>query len=117
MAWASSLEHYPDHVYAIGMISIENSNLELSLSELFSAVLFLPKKVGHAIFFTPRANTLRVVPLGDLQNIIRDYRQLIQEADRLVKELRQRPPFMADLSISSAKDSESAREVTNDKPE
>ena len=60
MAWQSSLEQYPEHVRAIGMISIENANLEMSLADLLGAVLTIPKRLAHAIYFTPRAASLRV---------------------------------------------------------
>ena len=60
MPWISALENHPEHVRAIGMISIENANLELSLADLLAATLFLSKKVAHAIYFTPRAAALRV---------------------------------------------------------
>jgi hypothetical protein len=58
--WSSSLEERPDYVHAIGMISIENGNLELSLADLFARTLSISKKMAHAIYFTPRAAALRV---------------------------------------------------------
>ena len=39
MAWESELEQFPDHVRAIGMISIENGNLELALADLMATAL------------------------------------------------------------------------------
>jgi hypothetical protein len=60
MAWKSDLEHYPEHVREIGMISIENGNLELALADLLAATLMLPRSVAHAIYFTPRAASLRI---------------------------------------------------------
>lgn len=60
MAWASPLADKPGHVNAIGMISIENANLELVLAALMSAALMMPRRVAHAIFFTPRAATVRI---------------------------------------------------------
>ena len=60
MAWESELEQFPDHVRAIGMISIENGNLELALADLMATALMLPRSVAHAIYFTPRAATLRI---------------------------------------------------------
>jgi hypothetical protein len=58
--WESSLEERPDFVHAIGMISIEHGNLELSLADLLARTIGLSKKVAHAIYFTPRAGVLRV---------------------------------------------------------
>jgi hypothetical protein len=60
VTWQSSLNEYPDHVNAIGMISIENANLEMGLAELLAAVISVPRRVAHAIYFTPRAATLRI---------------------------------------------------------
>jgi hypothetical protein len=42
------------------MISIENANLELALADLMAITLMLPRSVAHAIYFTPRAATLRI---------------------------------------------------------
>jgi hypothetical protein len=60
MAWASALEDHPEHVSAIGMVSIENANLELALADLLSAALSISRRMAHAIYFTPRAASLRV---------------------------------------------------------
>jgi hypothetical protein len=62
--WHSYLESRPEYVRAIGMISIENANLEMALSDLLAAVLFLRRDVGRAIYFEPRAAILRVDILG-----------------------------------------------------
>ena len=56
----SDLERFPEHVRAIGMISIENANLELSLADLLGATLKISRRVAHAIYFTPRAAALRL---------------------------------------------------------
>jgi hypothetical protein len=34
MTWKSGLEQYPEHARIIGMISIENANLELALARI-----------------------------------------------------------------------------------
>jgi hypothetical protein len=56
----SALEQYPDYVRAIGMISIENANLEMQMARLFSRILFIPLRVGIAIYLTPKSATARV---------------------------------------------------------
>jgi hypothetical protein len=56
----STLEEYPDHVRAIGMISIENANLESMLATLFSRMLFIHPRVGHAIYLTPKSAIARI---------------------------------------------------------
>jgi hypothetical protein len=53
MAWESILEKHPDHVRLIGMISIENANLEMELAALFARTLFIPLRVGRAVYLTP----------------------------------------------------------------
>jgi len=58
--WRSVLMDHPDYVSAIGMISIENANLEIALADVLAAVLGTRAEVGRAIFFTPRAAILRV---------------------------------------------------------
>jgi hypothetical protein len=55
-----SSDDKPDHVNAIGMISIENANLELVLAALMSAAPMMPRRVAHTIYFTPRAATVRI---------------------------------------------------------
>ena len=60
MAWESSLVDYPEHLQAIGMVSVEISNLELMLATLFADVCDLREKIAHAIYFAPRATALRV---------------------------------------------------------
>lgn len=60
MPWQSGLENHPDYVRAIGMISIENGNLEYALADLFSAITFTPKWVARSIYFTPKSGMARV---------------------------------------------------------
>ena len=58
--WHSVLEGHPNYVNAIGMISIENANLEIALSDLLAAILGARAEVARAIFFRPKAATLRI---------------------------------------------------------
>jgi hypothetical protein len=60
MPWASELEKHPEYVHAIGMISVENSNMEIALADLMGAILLLPRRIAHAIYFEPRAASLRI---------------------------------------------------------
>jgi hypothetical protein len=53
--YRSSLERRPKFVKAIGMISIENSSLEVLLAELLSALLGIHGDFGILIYFTPKA--------------------------------------------------------------
>lgn len=56
----STLEAYPEHVKAIGMISIENGNMEDSMVELFAEMLFIPARVAYAIYLTPKSALARI---------------------------------------------------------
>jgi hypothetical protein len=56
----STLEEFPDHVRAIGMISIENGNLEDAMAELFSRVIMVKLEVGLSIYMTPKAAVPRI---------------------------------------------------------
>jgi hypothetical protein len=58
--WHSYLEDKPEYVRAIGMVSIENGNLETALADLLGAVLAIRGDVARAIFFAPRAAILRI---------------------------------------------------------
>jgi hypothetical protein len=53
--YRSPLERRPKFVKAIGMISIENSSLEVLLAELLAALLGIHGEYGILIYFTPRA--------------------------------------------------------------
>ena len=60
MTWASELEKHPEHLQAIGMISVENGNLEIALADLMGAILLTSRRIAHAIYFEPRAASLRI---------------------------------------------------------
>ena len=44
MPFISLLEQTPEYVSAIGMISIENANMEASIADLFSAIIGLSSR-------------------------------------------------------------------------
>jgi hypothetical protein len=56
----STLERHRDYVHAIGVISIENANLEVALAELFARILHISPQVGEAIYLTPRSAFARL---------------------------------------------------------
>jgi hypothetical protein len=58
--YGSTLQWHPDYVEAIGMISIENANLENELSDLFSRVIGVTTRVGYAIYMTPKSAMAQV---------------------------------------------------------
>ena len=57
MAWPSILEKHPEHVHLIGMISIENANLKMELS---ARRLFIPLRIGRALYLSPQAAHARL---------------------------------------------------------
>jgi hypothetical protein len=65
----STLEAFPDHVKAIGMISIEIANLEFALGDLLGAVLHISPDFARTIYQTPNAGMGR---LAILENAIDD---------------------------------------------
>lgn len=56
----SSMERFPDHVKAIGMISVEVANMDIFLGYLFAAILQIVGSVGREIFLTPKSATARL---------------------------------------------------------
>jgi hypothetical protein len=53
------MEFAPEYVRAIGMISIENANMELALAALFSRIIQVQLKTGRAIYLTPKSAVAR----------------------------------------------------------
>jgi hypothetical protein len=66
----STLEHFPEHVQAIGMISIEVANLDMLLGDLLAALLVLPTALGQQIYLTPRAAIGRVEIIENVVDMI-----------------------------------------------
>jgi hypothetical protein len=54
------LENHPEHVHAIGMISILNANLEEALGELLARALHIRVEVGKAVYRTPKSAFVRL---------------------------------------------------------
>jgi hypothetical protein len=67
-AFRSILEEHPEHVKAIGMISIENANLDLMFGVLLARILGVPTEIGQALYLTPRSAMGR---LEMLENVAR----------------------------------------------
>jgi hypothetical protein len=66
----STLEKHPDHVHAIGMISIEIGNLEINLAELLAALLHIDRHFGRVVYLTPQSFSGR---LNILKNVMKDH--------------------------------------------
>lgn len=52
--YPSSLVERPDHLAALGLLSVEISNLEHACAHLFTALLGISFGLAHTIYFTPR---------------------------------------------------------------
>jgi hypothetical protein len=63
--WRSSLENQPEYVRQIGMVSIENANLEMAMAELFGRSLMISQRIARAIYFAPKAATARLDVFDD----------------------------------------------------
>jgi hypothetical protein len=60
LAIVSTLEAHPEHVRAIGMVTIEIANLDLELGGLLGSLLRLSRKGGQIVYLTPNAGIARV---------------------------------------------------------
>jgi hypothetical protein len=63
----STLEKHPDHVKAIGMITVEMANMEMYLGDLLGAVLHIGNYMARIVYLTPRSAFAR---LEILENVI-----------------------------------------------
>ncbi len=86
----SSLEQYPDHVKAIGMISVEQANLEIKLAQLLGALLNLDPVLADAVYFSPQATGARISIIENVSELIlsngavKDVRKLLSKAREVV---------------------------------
>jgi hypothetical protein len=64
--FVSTMELHPEHLQAIGMISIEVGNLEMALGRLLGAMLHISPRVGELIYLTPQAAMARLSLLVNL---------------------------------------------------
>lgn len=54
------MAHFPAHLQAIGLISVEISSMEVMLGDLLGALLNLSPDESHLIYFTPKAAIARI---------------------------------------------------------
>jgi hypothetical protein len=62
----TSLEDRPEYVNAIGLVTIEVTNLELALGQVLGALLGVGPDISNSIYFTPRAEIPRLEILGNV---------------------------------------------------
>jgi hypothetical protein len=86
----SPLERFPDHVRAIGSITIEMCTLEASLCHLLGAVLGIEEPLAGALFFSPKTtrgriemleNVIDELALGPPLKAVRD---LVKRANKIL---------------------------------
>jgi hypothetical protein len=88
----SALEQHPEHVQAIGMVSIEVANLEINLGELLAALLHIDAYFGRLVYLTPQSFAGR---LAILRNVVKEHinddsegrkhlEKLIERAERVL---------------------------------
>jgi hypothetical protein len=56
----STLDRFPEHVQAIGMVSIETANLDFMLGELLGALLHIDASFGALVYLTPQSYSGRL---------------------------------------------------------
>jgi len=59
-SFQSTLEEHPEHVRAVGMISIESGSLDIVLTQLLAATLGVSESIANAIYLTPRSASARI---------------------------------------------------------
>jgi hypothetical protein len=60
MVGSSPLVKFPEHVHAIGMLTIEMGNLEVMFVQLLGTILRVPESMAAAILVTPRSTRSRL---------------------------------------------------------
>lgn len=56
----SILEDHPEHLKAIGLVTVEVNNMEMALAQLLAKILGVGPDIAGAIYFTPRGQIPRV---------------------------------------------------------
>ena len=80
MGWHSVLEDHPDYVKAIGMISIENANVEMFFGSLLADILGTTRNVGQAIYWAPKSANPRLEILkATAEQVYKAFEQLPSE--------------------------------------
>jgi hypothetical protein len=68
--YQSPLERHPRYVRAIGMITVEITNLEIFLGEMLSVLLRIPPDIGRTVYLTPRAASARLEILEKVRDLV-----------------------------------------------
>jgi hypothetical protein len=68
--YQSPLEKRPRYTRAIGMITVEITNLEIIFGEMLAVLLHLPPDTGRTIYLTPRASSARIEILENVRDLV-----------------------------------------------
>ncbi len=87
--YQSPLEGYPDHVAAIGMISVEMANLDFMLGGLLGALLHIDMEIARTIYLTPRVAIGRIEILEHvIKASVQSNTEMFKEVDGIRKRAR-----------------------------
>jgi hypothetical protein len=85
----SALTEHPEHVHAIGMISIEIANIENSLANLLAALLGITGRQAHLVYFTPKAAIARVDVVANVADALgEEHKEVKQTVAALLGRVR-----------------------------
>jgi hypothetical protein len=68
--WTSAMVKHPEQVQALGMLAVEIAEMELRLSHLLGRLVRSTTKIGEALYFTPRANMLRLELITNIAPLV-----------------------------------------------
>jgi hypothetical protein len=88
----STLDQHPDHVSAIGMMSVEVGNLEFMLGELLGSLLHIDPDFGAIVYLTPKSYSGRLeilknvvsFSLNESSGVRKKIDLIIQKAERYI---------------------------------
>jgi hypothetical protein len=82
----SALIERPAHVHAIGMLTVEISNLERYLSDLFGEILGIHFAIAATIYFTPKAAMARMDVISNVTSLcLEPFPKYIKAVNRVIE--------------------------------
>lgn len=99
--YQSILAEHPEHLKALGMISIELANLDIFMGAVFAAILKVPRHAGQQVYLTPRGAMARIDTFNAAVNAMMDeksgtHKHLTSLADRAKRILQKRHQMLHD---------------------
>jgi hypothetical protein len=113
----SPLENHPQHVQAIGMLSVEIGVAELLLGKLLGALLGLAHDLGEIIYMTPKSYTGRLEILENVAaRCLQPKSEGLGRIGTLIKRTRTRIQYRNDMTHSGWGVLKSDRTVVTRRP-